>query len=50
MMSMADPRAIDIETLYLDCGGSLEKASIELIHMNPLIVLYLTSNKVDAVI
>ena len=35
MMSMADPIAIDIETLRIDSGCSLEKEFIELICMNP---------------
>ena len=48
MMSMADPIAIGVETLRIDSGCSLEKEFIELIHMNPLMVLYLTVNQVDS--
>ena len=35
MMSMADPIAIDVETLRIDSGCSLENEFTELIHMNP---------------
>ena len=35
MMSMADPRAICVETLRIDSGCSLEKEFTELIRMNP---------------
>ena len=35
MMSMADPVAIDVETLTIDSRCSLDKDFIELIHMNP---------------
>ena len=35
MMSMVDPIAIDVETLRIDNGCSLEKEFIKLIHMNP---------------
>ena len=35
MMSMADPIAIDVETLRIDSGCSLEKDFTELIRMNP---------------
>ena len=48
MMSMADPIAIGVETLRIDSGCSLEKEFTELIRMNPLMVLYLTVNKVDS--
>ena len=34
MMSMADPIAIDVKTLRIDSGCSLEKEFIELICMN----------------
>ena len=47
-MSMADPIAIGVETLRIDSGCSLEKEFIELICMNPWIVLYLTINQVDS--
>ena len=35
MMSMVDLVAIDVETLKIDNGCSLEKEFTELIHMNP---------------
>ena len=35
MMSKADPIAIDVETLKIDSGCSLEKEFAELIIMNP---------------
>ena len=35
MMSMADHIAIDVETLRIDSGCSLEKEFTELIRMNP---------------
>ena len=35
MMSMVDPIAIDVETLMIDSGCSLEKEFTELICMNP---------------
>ena len=35
MMSMDDLVAIDVETLRIDSGCSLEKEFIELIRMNP---------------
>ena len=47
-MSMVDPIAIGVETLRIDSGYSLEKEFTELIHMNPLMVLYLTVNQVDS--
>ena len=48
MMSMADPVAIGVEAIKIDSGCSLEKEYTELIHMNPLMVLYLTVNHVDS--
>ena len=48
MMSMADLIAIDVETLRIDSGCSLEKNFTELIRMNPSMVLYLTVNHVDS--
>ena len=48
MMSMANPIAIDVETLRIDSGCSLEKEFTELIRMNPLMVLYLAVNQVDS--
>ena len=35
MMSMADPVAIDVETLRIDSGYFLEKEFTKLIFMNP---------------
>ena len=35
MMSMIDPIAVDVETLRISSGCSLEKEFTELIHMNP---------------
>ena len=35
MMTMTDPIAIDVETLRIDNGCSLEKEFTELIRMNP---------------
>ena len=40
MMSMVDYVAIDMETLRINSEWSLEKEFIELIHMNPRMVLY----------
>ena len=48
MMSMLDPIAIGVETLRIDNGCLLEKEFIELIRMNPRIVLYPTVNQVDS--
>ena len=48
MMSTADPIAICVETLRIDSMCSLEKQFTELIHINPLMVLYLTINQVDS--
>ena len=48
MMSMTDPIAIGVQTLMIDSGSSLEKEFIELIHMNRLMILYLTVNQVDS--
>ena len=47
MLKMADPVAIDVETLWIDSECSLEKEFAELIHMNPIMVLYLIVNEVD---
>ena len=47
MMSMTDPIANGVETLRIDSGCSLEKQFTELIHMNPLMIIYLTVNEVD---
>ena len=44
MMSMAHLIAIGVETLRIDSGCSLKKDFTKLIHMNPLMVLYLTIN------
>ena len=48
MMSMADPVASNVKTLMIDSGCSLEKEFIELICMNPLMVLYIAVNQVDS--
>ena len=48
MMIMANLIAIDVETQKIDSGCSLEKEFIELIRMNPLMVLYLTVNQIDS--
>ena len=47
-MSMADPISIGVETLRIDSWCSLEKEFIELIRMNPWMVLYLTVNQVSS--
>ena len=47
-MSMADPIAIDVETLMIDSGCPLEKEFTKLIRMNHSMVLYLTVNQVDS--
>ena len=39
MTTMVDPVAIDVETLRIDSGCSLEKEFTELIHMNPLMII-----------
>ena len=44
MMSMADTVVITMETLRIDSIYSLEKEFTKLVHMNPLIVLYLIVN------
>ena len=46
MLRMANPIAIDVETLWIDSGCSLEKEFAKLIHMNPIMVLYLIVNEV----
>ena len=48
MMSMFDLVTIDVETLKIYSGCSLEKEFIELICMNPLMALYPTVNHVDS--
>ena len=48
MINMVDLIAIDVETLKIDSGYSLEKKFIELIYIDPLMVLYLTSDQVDS--
>ena len=47
-MSMADHVAIGVETLVIDNGCSLEKECIELIHMNPWMVLCQIINQPDS--
>ena len=46
MMSMTNPIAIGVDTLWIDSGCFLEKEFTELIRMNPLMVLYLIVNQV----
>ena len=46
-MNMAYLVTIGVETLRIYNGCSLEKEFIELIYINPLIVLYLTIDQVD---
>ena len=48
MMSMTDFVNIDVETLRIDNGYSLEKDFSELIYMNRKIELYQTINLVDS--
>ena len=47
MMSMVDPITIDLDTLRIDNGCSLEKEFTQLIRMNPQMILYLNVNQVD---
>ena len=47
MMSMANPMAINVETLSIDSGCSLEKEFTKLIIMNPRMALCQTINQVD---
>ena len=47
MISVANIVVISVETLRIDIGCYLEKEFIELIHMNPWTVLYLTINQID---
>ena len=46
-ISMANHVAINVETLRIDGVSSLEKEFTKLIHMNLLMVLYLTVNQVS---
>ena len=48
MMSLADPVAIDVETLMIHSGCSLDKEFIELICMNPFKILDLIVNQVNS--
>ena len=48
IMSMANLVGINVETPRMDSGCSLEKELIQLIHMNPSIVLCQTVNQVDS--
>ena len=48
MRSMVDPIATSVVILRMDSECSLEKDFIELIYMNPRIILYLTVNQVDS--
>ena len=44
-MNIVDPIAMGVEIVKIDSGCSLEKEFIELICINPLIVLYLFANQ-----
>ena len=46
MMTMIDTMAIGVETLRIDSECSLEKDFIELIHMNPWMVIIPNVNQV----
>ena len=48
VVSMADHMTIGVETPRIDSGWSLEKEFINLIHMNPWIVLCQNVNQVDS--
>ena len=48
MIRMADLVAIGVETPRIDSGCSLEKEFIELICMNPIMVLCQIFNQVDS--
>ena len=48
MMSMTDPVAINIETLMIDSGCSLEKFFTALIHTNSWMILFWTIYEVDS--
>ena len=48
MMSMTNHVSIEVETLRIDSEYSLEKEFIELIRMNPLMVINLTINQFDS--
>ena len=47
-MSMSDFVTIGLETPIIDSGCSLEKEFLELIPINPEMILYLTINQVDS--
>ena len=48
MMSIVDHVTIDVETLRIDSGCSLEKWFTELICMNPWMLLYVIVNQFDS--
>ena len=48
MISMDDPIAIGVKTLRIYNECYLEKEFTKLIHMNLLMILYLTVNHVDS--
>ena len=48
LMSMVDLLVICVETPRMENRCSLEKELIELIYMNPRIVLYLIINQIDS--
>ena len=45
---MVDPMDIDVETWRVDSEYSLQKDYINLIHINPLIVIYVTVKWVNS--
>ena len=48
MMSITNPIAIGMKTVWIDSEYILEKEFTKLIHMNPSTVLYLTINLVES--
>ena len=47
-VSMTNLVAIGVDTLRIDSDYSLEKVIIELIHMNPKMILYLVFNHINS--
>ena len=47
-MGMADLVATNVETPMIDSVCSLKKEFTKFIYMNPLMVLYVTVNKIDS--
>ena len=48
MISMVDPIAINVERPIIDIGYNLDKEFIELISMNPSMILNLVINQIDS--